>query len=312
MITENRKEYAVVIGGANLDVAGFSEKPLIRQDSNPGEIKTSPGGVGRNIAENMARLGMQTRLISVVGNDAFGRKILTDSADAGVDVSMVRTVGRFPTSVYLSILDADGEMDVAVSDMQIMASLDINFLEQHHSTISKASAIVVDTNMEKETLIYLAKAYPGRMFVDTVSTSKAQKIADITGAFKTITANRQEAELLSDISINTIDDAQTAIRKLLDHGTGMVIVGLGHEGVAYGTADEIGHFSLKNITSVNTTGAGDAFLAAMVCASLKQIEMPRAIKLASMASYLTLRAEKTISGELTWENLETTLKEFKL
>jgi pseudouridine kinase len=312
MEKRDKEKYAVVIGGANLDITGFSIKPLIRQDSNPGEIKTSPGGVGRNIAENMARLGMQTRLISAVGNDAFGRKILADSAEAGVDVSMVRTVDTFPTSVYLSILDADGEMDVAVSDMQIMASLDINFLKKHHSTISRASAIVVDTNLEKETLMYLAKAYPGRMFVDTVSTSKAQKIADITGAFYTIIANRQEAELLSDIAINTINDAQIAIQHLLSRGTGMVLIGLGHEGVAYGTADEIGHFSLKNITSVNTTGAGDAFLAAMVCASLKQIEMPRAIQLASIASYLTLKAEKTISGELTWENLETTLKEFKL
>ena len=76
--------YAVVIGGANMDICGCSHDNLRIGDSNPGRVRTSAGGVGRNIAENLARLGTDTRLLSAVGNDQYGHHLLDVTQRAGV------------------------------------------------------------------------------------------------------------------------------------------------------------------------------------------------------------------------------------
>ena len=67
-----RKEnYVTVIGGSNMDIQGFPNNPLVMKDSNPGKVDISMGGVGRNIAENLSRLDVNTKLISAMGNDLY-------------------------------------------------------------------------------------------------------------------------------------------------------------------------------------------------------------------------------------------------
>ena len=73
------KDYAVVIGGVNIDIVGYPYSKLIPQDSNIGGVKLSLGGVGRNIAENLVRLGVDTKLISILGDDIYGKKILDEA-----------------------------------------------------------------------------------------------------------------------------------------------------------------------------------------------------------------------------------------
>ena len=96
----------VVIGGANIDVKARIAGTTVPATSNPGTSATlSAGGVGRNIAHNLARLGIQTRLISIVGRDPEGSRLLDETARAGVDVSQVRR-GKAPTGLYSAVLDS--------------------------------------------------------------------------------------------------------------------------------------------------------------------------------------------------------------
>ncbi len=98
----------VVIGGANIDVKARIAGTMVPATSNPGISATlSPGGVGRNIAHNLARLGIATRLISIVGRDAEGDRLLDETARAGVDVSRVKR-GKAPTGLYSAVLDRTG------------------------------------------------------------------------------------------------------------------------------------------------------------------------------------------------------------
>ncbi|ELI6442400.1 winged helix-turn-helix transcriptional regulator, partial [Aeromonas salmonicida subsp. salmonicida] len=115
--------YAVVIGGANMDICGCSHDNLRIGDSNPGRVRTSAGGVGRNIAENLARLGTDTRLLTAVGNDQYGHHLLEVSQRAGVDVRQVLVLEGQATSCYLSLHDGSGEMSCAVNDMAIIDQL---------------------------------------------------------------------------------------------------------------------------------------------------------------------------------------------
>ncbi|KAE9837854.1 pseudouridine kinase, partial [Escherichia coli] len=113
------KDYIVIIGSANIDVAGYSHHPLNYADSNPGKIKFTPGGVGRNIAHNLALLGKNAWLLSAVGGDFYGQSLLAQTNQSGVYVDKCLIVPGENTSSYLSLLDNTGEMLVAINDMSI-------------------------------------------------------------------------------------------------------------------------------------------------------------------------------------------------
>ena len=104
------KDYVVIIGSANIDVAGYSHESLNYADSNPGKIKFTPGGVGRNIAQNLALLGNKAWLLSAVGSDFYGQSLLTQTNQSGVYVDKCLIVPGENTSSYLSLLDNTGEM----------------------------------------------------------------------------------------------------------------------------------------------------------------------------------------------------------
>ena len=115
----NSKSYATVVGGVNVDIQGFPYQELIPADSNPGTVKISLGGVGRNIAENMARLGINVKLISAVGQDIYGKRIMDECKMNGVDLTESLYLEGGSTSTYLSILDETGDMALAIAHMEI-------------------------------------------------------------------------------------------------------------------------------------------------------------------------------------------------
>ena len=81
------KRFTAGIGAANMDLHGRSRAALILHDSNPGFLHTSPGGVTRNILENLSRMGERTALFSAIGNDLYGREILASGEAVGMDMS---------------------------------------------------------------------------------------------------------------------------------------------------------------------------------------------------------------------------------
>ncbi len=108
----------VVIGGATLDMKGRPKKPLVSGTSNPGYIRVSPGGVARNVAENLARLGVSTVLLSAIGDDAAGRQILEVTEAGGVDISQVLITSEYPSATYVAIVNQKGNLVVSIDDME--------------------------------------------------------------------------------------------------------------------------------------------------------------------------------------------------
>lgn len=100
------KDYIVIIGSANIDVAGYSHHPLNYADSNPGKIKFTPGGVGRNIAHNLALLGKNAWLLSAVGGDFYGQSLLAQTNQSGVyvDKCLIVPVRIHPAIYHCSII----------------------------------------------------------------------------------------------------------------------------------------------------------------------------------------------------------------
>ena len=149
--------YAVVIGGVNMDIGGTSGQPLRNADSNPGKVRMSLGGVGRNIAHNMSLLGVDTRILTAFGDDLYAQKIAASCGELGIDISRSLQVPGGSTSTYLFIADQNGDMALAVSDMEIYDHLTPAFLASRAPLLNNAQVVVMDTNIPAESIAWVAE-----------------------------------------------------------------------------------------------------------------------------------------------------------
>lgn len=306
------KPYITIVGGANIDIIGRPYEKLRMKDSNPGKTTITLGGVGRNIGENLARLGIDTKLITVLGDDLYGRLILEKGNEIGLDISESLILKNRGTSTYLAILDEKGDMNLALSSMDILNQMDIPFIKEKKDLIESSSLCIVDTNLPKEVLEYMVSNFKVDFFLDTVSTRKAEKVKDILGYFHTIKPNRLEAEVLSDIRITDKGSLRKAASFFLDMGVKRVIITLGEEGVYYLDDEEEIFIRSPKISVVNATGAGDAFMAGLAYAYFNGLDIEKSIKIAMGASFVTLENENTINPDIGIEKIERRIKELKL
>lgn len=309
-MAEQSGTYIMGVGAANADLHGRSRKAVNLRDSNPGHMHVSVGGVTRNILENAARLGLDTKLISAVGDDALGELILSRSRSAGMDVSHVLQLSGRASSTYITILEPSGEMFVALSDMTILETLSREYLEQRRDLLAGAAAIVCDPSLPEETIDFLLTLTADvPVCVDPVSTAYAAKIKPHIGRFHTVKPNRMELEVLSGIA--PVDE--TAICKgmevLLNKGCKRVFVTMGDAGCRY--LDAQGRFLSKSLRPIadmaNATGAGDAFTAAAVYGLVKGLDPEETLSLALAAGSVAIRSAETVSPKMSVAALRETL-----
>ncbi|MDA3811695.1 MAG: PfkB family carbohydrate kinase [Spirochaetaceae bacterium] len=301
--------YVLVIGGSNMDISGTPKGSFIQKDSNPGKVSLSPGGVGRNIAENLARMGSTVKLLTVLGEDLYGRQLLETCRYAGIDMNHVKISGKKGTSVYLSILNEMGDMISAISDMSLMEELDREYLEKNHRTISAASLVIIDANLSETVIEFIVTKYGDKkIFVDTVSTAKAQKIIPFIGKFHTAKPNKLEAEILSGIKINSEKSIKIASGILIDKGLNRVFLSMGEKGIYYRDRKNSLHYQGEQIKAVNTTGAGDAYTAALAHSFMKNFTPEKTLAFAAAASKMAIRCSDTINRDITSEKIEEMIK----
>lgn len=295
-------EYVVVIGGAGVDLIGFPTGKLILEDSNPGTLKTSMGGVGRNIAENMARLGVSVKMLTAIGDDAYGHSIKNYCENVGMDFSYALTTKESSTASYVCIMDEEGDMKVALSNMEIVEKIDIDYINKNAKLIKGAKVIVIDTNLSKEVIDYIANNfYEKPLFVDTVSTVKSEKIASCVGKFHTIKPNKIEAEILSGIKISSDEDLIRAKDWFIEKGVENIFISLGKDGVFYGSKEKSGFMKITPEKMVNATGAGDAFMAGLVYSHVNDFEIEKTVKFSNAMAALAVISEETINPSISVE-----------
>ncbi|MBQ3217149.1 MAG: winged helix-turn-helix transcriptional regulator, partial [Oscillospiraceae bacterium] len=219
--------YAVVVGGVNMDIGGRSFAPLVSRDSNPGKVTMSLGGVGRNIAHNMSLLGVDVRFLTAFGDDLYAQRIAASCSELGIDISDALRVPGGATPTYLFINGDDGDMELALSDMEICKRISPSYLASKLQVLNNAQLVVVDTNIPEESIVYLAEHCTAPLFADPVSTAKAVKLKAVLGKIHTLKPNRIEAELLSGVKITDGESLKEAARTLLDTGMHRVFISLG-------------------------------------------------------------------------------------
>ena len=291
--------YAVVVGGVNVDIGGRSYGGLVAADSNPGKVSISLGGVGRNIAHNMALMGTDVKLLSAIGEDVHGGKILASCAELGIDASHILRLSDCATSTYLYIADDHGEMAMALSDMAICDRITPGYLAANSQVLQNARLVVADANIPAESLVWLAENCTAPLFCDPVSTIKAEKLRPILGNIHTLKPNRLEAELLSGVPIREKQDAEKAAQVLLEKGVQRVFISMGADGVY--AADSTAQLWLENIPGqmVNTTGCGDAFMAALVWAYLQELDLRGSALAGLAAGSIAMESTETINPAMS-------------
>ena len=291
--------YAAVVGGANMDIGGRSAAPLVAADSNPGKVRMSLGGVGRNIAHNLALLGADVRMLTAFGDDLYAQKIAASCGELGIDISQALTVPGGATSTYLFLSGPDGDMALAVSDMDIYDHVTPAYLQSRRALLDNAQVIVTDTNIPAESLTWLAENITVPIFADPVSTAKAVKLRPVLGRLHTLKPNRMEAELLSGIKITDAASLERAAQALLDTGLRRVFISLGRDGVYAADHNSALRLPCLPARMVNATGAGDAFMAALTWAYLEGTDLNDTARLAQAAAAIALEGAETINPELS-------------
>ena len=291
--------YAVVVGGVNVDIGGRSHNGLLPADSNPGTVTTSLGGVGRNIAHNLALMGTDVRLLTAYGDDVYGSRVAASCAELGIDASHALQCSGCSTSTYLYIASPDGEMALALSDMQVCDRITPEYLSANLAMLNNAQVVVADANIPAQSLVYLAENCQVPLFCDPVSVTKAEKLMPILDKIHTLKPNRLEAEFLSGVKIKNKEDVATAAKALLDKGVHRVFVSLGSEGVYAATAKE--QLWLENLPGnmVNTTGCGDAFMAALVWAYLEGTDLKNTALAGLAAGAIAMESQQTINSAMS-------------
>ncbi len=309
----NNENFVSIIGGTNIDIVGFSYGDLKFSDSNPGNIKFSLGGVGRNIGENLARMDVETKLISVIGNDIYGRKVIDEGREIGLDLEHSLKLDGESTSTYMSVLDSLGDMKVAISSMDIYEKITVEFIKTKRAVIESSKICVIDTNISKEVIEYVVNNFKNTFFfLDTVSSSKAIKVKDVIHKFHTIKPNKIEAEILSGIEINTMDDLEKVGTYFIDLGVENVFISLGEQGVYYNDGVNHGIFKPSKVKVVNANGAGDAFVAGLVYSKMNNLEIMDTLEFASACSALAISHKDTINPNISLENIYKKMEENKL
>lgn len=310
----------VVVGGANLDIKGYSPN-YIKGSSSPGWIEESSGGVGRNIAEDMALLGQEVVLLTAISNDHFGQKLKEETKDAGVDISHLKisSAQEHKTGVYLAHLDQDGDLIGAVNDMRILKEIDSNYLREKRKIIETSAMMIFDTNLEEKTISYLLELCSEKKMVkiaDAVSVEKSLKLKGKLEKLDYLRGNLDEIEVVLDIvTIKESDqtrklklkDRIKKVKDLYDQNKYLpeLIISTGKDGAYYlsrrdGSA-ELKHFKAAEINNeeiVETTGAGDALTAGLAAGIMNKFSLEEAIELGIKASALTVKSELTCNPDL--------------
>ncbi|WP_026574236.1 carbohydrate kinase family protein [Bacillus sp. UNC438CL73TsuS30] len=308
-----REESAIVcIGGANTDRKARTNQKVQLYSSNPVKISEACGGVARNFAENLSRLGLSTSLMTCVGDDKEGNWILKETKSQGVDVSQVWVLPTERTGTYTTLLDITGESTVSMADMNIYEKLTTSMFEEKWSFITASTAVFLDTNIPEECISYIIKRCSDvniPIYIDPVSSAKARKLPSHLDGVKLLVPNRKEAEILSGINIDSIKDCQTACERIRKRGVQNVIITLGDQGAYYFSTEESGHLPPFKSDVVDDTGAGEAFASCAIYGIMNEESLVSACQLGLAGAALTLQTEKSISSFLKPEKLYEMVKE---
>lgn len=300
-----------VVGGCNIDISATSYTFLIEADSNPGYVKTTLGGVGRNIAENLLLLGYPVSMITPLSRDSFLSQILSHSVEIGLDLSHSVYFDDVPNSVYLCINHPNGDIALAVSCMEICEKLTPDVISTQMDFLNSCPYVVLDANPRADTLAYIAEHCHSALCADAVSVKKAERLRPILHRLTFLKVNRAEAEILVGFPVNDFDSVSKASALLHAQGIPIVAITMGSGGAFLSNGGEACVLPPMAHDGVNYSGCGDAFFAGVLHGLINRKSTSATLRCGLAMSALSASSPCAVSPDVSAEALEQILSETK-
>lgn len=290
----------LVIGAQNIDIFAKSDTTYSLHDSNLAKIHIAFGGVGRNIVENIQRLGNQVHFITVFGDDHFSLSAKHSLEDLGVDLSESLNLKNESNSVYLGVMDKENDLFIGLNDMNITNNLNAEFFKSKVEFINKFEIIIIDNNLNEETLDYLLSTYKHKTIVmDAVSAHKVMKLEKYLNNISVLKLNQ--------IELNEITNEIEVIKQINElhlNGANTLLITNQDKDVILSKKDNTEVITpLKHDNIVNATGAGDGFLSGYVHGMLKCVTDIEKLKFAVKVAFITLSSDNSTSKLLNIEEV---------
>lgn len=303
----------ICIGGANIDRKFHVAGEVAMGTSNPSNVTQSIGGVARNIAENLGRLGQEVRLITLAGHDSDWKAIEKGSSHF-MKLDSVELMEDITTGSYTAVLNEQGELIIAMANMAIYDRLRPSNFKKHESWLLSAQCIVVDLNCPLETVEYLrdfAALHHVPLMVVPVSSPKMNRLPKNLDGVTWLICNREEAEMYLDFPIQSREDYHTAIELIKDKGVEYAVITSGDKGVYAGSKESetfyVPAIAVEHVEDV--TGAGDAFVSAFLHVAFQDQAFKECIRSGLVNASKTLQSPFTVRQDLSSEQLQKELEE---
>ncbi len=292
---------ALIIGAQNIDIFANTKEEYSLHDSNPSQIHLAFGGVGRNIAENLSRLGNHIHFLSIFGDDHFSDTAARSLENLNINISHSRFSKKHSNGIYLGIMDQANDLFLGLNDMEILQELNPDFLKTQSEFINQFDSIIIDTNLIPESIQYLLTSFQGKnIIMDAVSAKKSIKLKPYLDKISLLKLNRLELEALSKEK-----GAMDQIRDLHEKGAKKLLITNQEKDILLSSPEKLITKKVISTNSIaNATGAGDGFLSGYIHGILHNFNDNKKLDFANIVAHFSLKSNNSTNELLSLKEVE--------
>lgn len=257
----------VVIGSVFVDIKGFPEGAFIPEGRNAGRVEYIHGGVGRNVAEDVANCELRPTFVSLVDKTGAGQDVIEKLKRHKLNTDYIRA-SEDGMGTWLAVFDDDGDVYASISKRPDLRRIADILDEQGDEIFADADSVIIEMDLEKETVkrvFKLAQKHGTKVYAVVSNMNIALERRDFFRNVDCFICNKQEAGMLFSNDYSDFDPEkmqQELARKVSQAAIPSMIVTMGGKGAVYANAQgESGWCPARNVAVCDTTGAGDAFAA---------------------------------------------------
>ena len=296
--------HILVIGGANRDITARANQEMIPlAESHIGQVSQTAGGVGRNIAEALARLGQKVTLLSAFGDDDFAHQMMAHLTALDIDISPSLRVDGQNSDCYLTIHDKDGEQVTAINQMTLSDKITPRVITEQAEMIAAADFVICDCNLGEDSLSEIASIKrKGQLVLDGVSSAKIGRASDILSQVDILKCSRAEALSLVGGDDSTPDEA--VVQMMADRGAAHIVLSQGASGFCIYRDDKAHQFEAIQTAPETISGAGDCLLAGYIYGLATGRSVKEAGMIARQCAYLSCQSVSAVSDHISLETIK--------
>jgi len=300
------KPFVTVIGTIFMDCKGFAQGPYDPEGRNLGSIQFVHGGVGRNVAENLARLGVPAALGSSVDTSGVGNEIVDRLNRIGVHTEYLLRAAQRGMGMWLAILDEKGNLAGSISQMPDLALLRELVFSRGKEIVRHSSHIALEIDLSEEIsrkVVELAKAHGKPVYGIPGNLDVIMKHPDLLRGMDCFICNDIEGSKLLCVEVDQLETEQLCQRLaeyVTSSGLRSMVITLGAKGSVYydSATQQSGHQPVFPVRLVDSTGAGDAFFSGTVMGLVRGLPLRQAVICGTKVAGWTIESAENNCQEL--------------